>query len=139
MPHLLLFYFLFALNAMLYNCLNNNPIFTGKTLWCFFNVWITLKIEWEILQKFPFLHTKNNIDETFPTFFFFFFYHGFSVNPLQLKILILKWYIKSSSIFRKIKNNLAILLKYCSSQSLEYNFSFVDLKYSLKFMTINLW
>ena len=60
-----------------------------------------------------------------------------NVHNCQKNCLILAYSSTSSGVVRKMQSNLPTFLRFCSSFSLEYNFSLVALKYSLKFMATN--
>ena len=118
---------------------------------------ISLALEWKILWSFLFLYSMTNI--VWSLKFFSLLNNSFnlflipilvliSCNSGSKKFKISTWqrymqlseefdctcFSTSSSVFREIWRNLATFLRFCFSFSLEYNFSFADLKYSLKFM-----
>ena len=105
-----------------------------------------LALEWKILRLFHFLHS----------FFFFVLGHMFSVNQLQFWIekiqylnfteictIIRRIWLHHLNLFlyfimcyKKIWIGKTTFLRFCSSFTLEHNFSLVHLKYSPKYLTV---
>ena len=88
---------------------------------------ISLVLEWKILQSFPFLYCKTNIDWTSN---FFNSLNNFSNLSLIVGFVLISCY----SDLERYKAIRQLFLRFFSSHSSEYNYFLVDLKYSLKFM-----